>query len=143
MEESGKNRTPDKLPPRERDALNASCDRALRRTIELLRPKLVVGIGAFAEARAQLALEGLDVKIGRILHPSPASPLANGDWPALARQGLVELGVSLPDGARAKAPSAKPSKAASAKPAKAASAKPSKATAKPPKSSAKPARGTV
>ena len=30
MEESGKNRTPDKLAPKERDALYAACDRHLR-----------------------------------------------------------------------------------------------------------------
>ncbi|MCK6549591.1 hypothetical protein L6R52_27390, partial [Myxococcota bacterium] len=115
MEESGKNRTPDKLPPRERDPLIAICDRALRATIEHLRPRLVVGIGAFAEERARIALDGLDVTIGRILHPSPASPLANGDWPALARQGLLELGVPMPSRAEAAPVKAPRAKAAAAK----------------------------
>src|SRR6476646_278158 len=38
LEEGGRNRTPDKLPVAERDALYAVCDRALRRQIEVLRP---------------------------------------------------------------------------------------------------------
>ena len=43
-----------------------------------MQPSLVVGIGGFAEQRAREAL-GDDVRIGRILHPSPASPAANND----------------------------------------------------------------
>ena len=45
MEASGKNRTPDKLASAERAALTAACDRHLRRTIELLAPQWVIGIG--------------------------------------------------------------------------------------------------
>jgi hypothetical protein len=33
------------------------------------------------------------LKLGRILHPSPASPAANRDWKGLATRQLVELGV--------------------------------------------------
>jgi len=33
------------------------------------------------------------IKIGRILHPSPASPAANRDWPGAARRQLLEQGV--------------------------------------------------
>lgn len=93
MEESARNRTPDKLPLAERDALSAVCDNALRQTIELLEPRLVVGVGVFAEQQAARVLKGLDVKIGRILHPSPASPLANQGWAAQAEQQLAALGV--------------------------------------------------
>jgi single-strand selective monofunctional uracil DNA glycosylase len=96
MEESGRNRTPDKLTPSERDALLAVCDRALRRTIETLKPRFVIGVGAFAEDRARETLEGLEVTIGRILHPSPASPLANADWAGTAAKELRAIGVELP-----------------------------------------------
>jgi single-strand selective monofunctional uracil DNA glycosylase len=95
MEGSGRNRTPDKLPAVERDPLFAACDRALRATIEHLRPKWVIGIGVFAEGRAKSALGGLDVKIGRILHPSPASPIANRGWAERAEAELRELGIAL------------------------------------------------
>lgn len=96
MEESGKNRTPDKLPPAERKKLLAICDRALRDTIGVLSPELIVGVGAFAETRAAETLEGMDVRIGRILHPSPASPLANANWGKSATADLAKLGIELP-----------------------------------------------
>jgi single-strand selective monofunctional uracil DNA glycosylase len=95
MEASGANRTPDKLPAAEREPLFAACDRALRRTIELLGPRFVVGVGGFAEQRAQAALGGLDVTIGRILHPSPASPRANRDWAGEVGSALRALGVGM------------------------------------------------
>jgi single-strand selective monofunctional uracil DNA glycosylase len=95
LEASGRNRTPDKLPAAERAPLERACDAALRRTIELLEPRLVVGVGHFAESRARAALAGLDVAIGRIPHPSPASPAANRNWAEQAERALAELGVRL------------------------------------------------
>lgn len=100
MEESGRNVTPDKLAAPERTALYAACDEALRRLVKELRPRLVVGIGGFAEERAREALAGSDVRIGRILHPSPANPLANRDWAGCVERALAELGVQVP-GAKA------------------------------------------
>jgi single-strand selective monofunctional uracil DNA glycosylase len=95
MEGSGKNRTPDKLPPRERAALYALCDEHLRLLVTTLQPKVVVGIGKFAEARAKIALEGVPVQIGSIPHPSPASPLANKGWAEQADKALAKLGLQL------------------------------------------------
>ncbi len=95
MEASGRNRTPDKLASEERQPLFLACDRALQRSVELLAPSRVVGIGTFAEKRARAVL-GADMTFGRILHPSPASPAANRGWaPAVERQ-LREMGVALP-----------------------------------------------
>lgn len=96
MEESGKNRTPDKLPVAERAPMEAACDRALRRVVEALDVKLAIGVGAFAEKRLKLVLEGTDVKVGRILHPSPASPIANRGWAPQATKDFEKLGVTLP-----------------------------------------------
>ena len=96
LEESGRNRTPDKLPAAEREPLLKVCDRALRQTVENLQPKMVVGVGAFAEVRARSALDDIDVAIGRILHPSPASPAANRGWAEQATRELRELGIDLP-----------------------------------------------
>jgi single-strand selective monofunctional uracil DNA glycosylase len=96
MEEGGKNRTPDKLPTKERSFLFAHCDQALRDMVDELEPDLVVGIGTFAEGRAQEALAGYSVKIGRILHPSPASPAANRGWAPQATKQLLSLGVAVP-----------------------------------------------
>ena len=80
MEASGKNRTPDKLQKEERDKLFKICDPYLQLMVEQLEPEFVVGVGRFAKDRAAAALEGYDVKIAQILHPSPASPWANKDW---------------------------------------------------------------
>lgn len=96
MEESGRNLTPDKLPAAEREPLLEICDASIRRVIEHFQPKLVVGIGKFATARARAALAGLDLQIGEILHPSPASPQANSDWVGQAEAQLAGLGIRLP-----------------------------------------------
>ena len=53
----------------------------------------MVGVGAFAEGRARRALADADVPIGRMLHPSPASPAANRGWEAQAERDLRALGV--------------------------------------------------
>ncbi|MBJ95986.1 MAG: single-stranded DNA-binding protein [Rickettsiales bacterium] len=95
MESGGRNRTPDKLPRAERDPLFAACDRALVETVELLRPQWVVGIGAFAENCARRVLARHEVRIGRILHPSPASPIANRGWAERAEQDFYNLGIEL------------------------------------------------
>jgi single-strand selective monofunctional uracil DNA glycosylase len=93
IEESGRNRTPDRLPTAERLPLLAACDRALRRTVALLSPRYVVGVGKFAETRAHQSLKGLPVTIGRLTHPSPANPAANRGWGPLAARELADLGI--------------------------------------------------
>lgn len=93
LEDSGRNRTPDKLPKAEREPLFAVCDEALRESIAVLRPRMVVGIGAFATKRAQQVL-GDSVAIGTVLHPSPASPKANRGWQAQAEAELAALGLT-------------------------------------------------
>jgi single-strand selective monofunctional uracil DNA glycosylase len=96
MESSGRNVTPDKLPASERAPLFAACDEALRHWVDKLRPTWVIGIGGFAEKRAREALAGRDLRFGRILHPSPASPLANRGWAEAATAELREMGVVVP-----------------------------------------------
>ncbi len=95
LEESGRNRTPDRLPAVEKRELSAICDRALAASVERLRPRLVVGVGRFAEGRARAALAGAGVAVGRVLHPSPASPAANRGWEGKMERGLAALGVEL------------------------------------------------
>ena len=104
MEASGKNRTPDKLTSAERAGLTAACDRHLRRVVELLAPEWVIGVGGYAEQQARKALHEGDagaaaraVKIGRVLHPSPASPAANLGWAEAAAAELGALGRVVPE----------------------------------------------
>jgi single-strand selective monofunctional uracil DNA glycosylase len=96
LEAGGANRTPDRLPRLERDPLFEACDEALRATVVELSPRLVVGVGGFAQGRAREALAGLPVTVGAIPHPSPASPAANRGWSALAERALLRLGIDLP-----------------------------------------------
>ena len=96
MEESGKNRTPDKLVKDEKKVLFDICDHSLKKLIMYLEPTHVIGVGAFAEKRVASALAGTDLKIGRILHPSPASPKANKGWEKYVEKELLEQGIKLP-----------------------------------------------
>jgi len=94
MAESGKNLTPDKLPRREREPLEAACNRHLVEMITELNPEWVVGVGAFAEKKAREALaSSMDIQFGKILHPSPASPAANRDWAGQAISQMKEMGI--------------------------------------------------
>ncbi len=91
MEDSGRNRTPDKLPPAERESLDTACDRFLRRALDLLQPEFLIGVGAYAEKC--LLRNASSGTVVRILHPSPASPIANRDWPGAAVRILETSGV--------------------------------------------------
>lgn len=96
MESSGRNFTPDKLPAAQRTRVTAACDRALRRVVETLEPRYVLGVGHFAESRARSALEGMPLTVGRIPHPSPASPAANRGWSRAVAAALADLGIAVP-----------------------------------------------
>jgi len=93
VESTGRNRTPDKLPAGEKATLFALCDEHLRAAIGVLRPEWLIGIGDFAFARARRVFPQGPLELGRILHPSPASPAANGDWAAEATRQLQQLGI--------------------------------------------------
>ncbi len=93
MEAGGKNRTPVNLPADERRPLEEICDQALAETIDSLDPEWIIGIGAFAEQRAAQVCGGARRRIGKILHPSPASPAANRGWREQAEAQLVVQGV--------------------------------------------------
>lgn len=91
VEESGRNRTPDKLPRAEQKALFAACDLALVRSAAWLSPRYVIGVGRFAAERARRALNG--VEVATVPHPSPANPNANRNWARQMDQALAALGV--------------------------------------------------
>jgi single-strand selective monofunctional uracil DNA glycosylase len=91
---SGSNVTPDKLARPERARLAEVCDGHLRRVLEILQPEWLIGIGAFARARGEWVAANTQIRVGQILHPSPASPKANRhDWTQTATQELLTLGV--------------------------------------------------
>ena len=92
---TGRNLTPDKLVAAERSRLLEVCDRSLRGMLATLRPSRVIGVGVWAQKRAASCVDDA-VPVGRVLHPSPASPAANRGWEAQAEQQLMEQGVDLP-----------------------------------------------
>jgi single-strand selective monofunctional uracil DNA glycosylase len=91
VEGTGRNRTPEKLSAVERSAVFGECDKHLSEVVRILDPEWVIGVGDFAAKRAEHVLDG--VNVGRVLHPSPASPAANRDWAGQATAQLCELGV--------------------------------------------------
>jgi single-strand selective monofunctional uracil DNA glycosylase len=93
LEEGGRNRTPDKLDPAEKARLAEICDAHLRKVLDVLKPKWVVGIGDFAARKIEMARNGSPFTIGQILHPSPASPAANRDWAGQVSRQLHALGI--------------------------------------------------
>lgn len=95
MGATGANLTPDKLPAAEMAAVEAACQAHLQEAISLLKPDWLIGVGAYAEERLRRAAEagGSPARIGRILHPSPASPAANRGWAEAATRQLTALGV--------------------------------------------------
>ena len=89
-----RNLTPDKIGVAERQGLYTVCDQALVELVDYLEPRYLVGVGAFAQARFERlfgAREG--VQIERILHPSPASPLANRGFADAAKTQLLDMGL--------------------------------------------------
>ncbi len=97
---SGANITPDKLARGERDALQAPCHEALGQIVDALRPRIVIGVGAFAHTVAREALmprafknRVAPLEFAQILHPSPASPAANRGWESIVRAELIRLKV--------------------------------------------------
>lgn len=96
MEEGGKNRTPDKLTASERQALFALCDQALAGLVEACQPQRIIGVGRFAQKQARAALGPDSIPVETVLHPSPASPIANRGWAPQAEAQLIAMGLDLP-----------------------------------------------
>ena len=93
MEATGRNRTPDKLPRDEREPLYAACDQALRDIARYLKPRMVLGVGRYSEQRARMVF-GETLPVHGVLHPSPASPIANRGWAPQFEKQLAGLGVA-------------------------------------------------
>jgi len=95
MKDTGANLTPDKIRAAEMAPVEVACQRHLKTLIQLLEPEYLIGVGAYAEKKMLAVQEelGTDSKIGKILHPSPASPAANRGWAEVAERQLKEMGV--------------------------------------------------
>jgi len=86
--------TPPDLPADTRRQLNTACDKALVDVVRLLRVRIIVAVGKYAQRRANTALRGVaDVNVAVIMHPSPANPAANKAWTEIARAQLTHAGL--------------------------------------------------
>ncbi|MGJ8697341.1 MAG: uracil-DNA glycosylase family protein [Verrucomicrobiaceae bacterium] len=92
MKDTGANLTPDKLPRDCMVPVEEACLKHLKKVIEILQPEHLVGVGAFAEKQLASASDGSH-HLGKILHPSPASPAANRDFAGTATKQLTDLGL--------------------------------------------------
>ncbi len=102
LEDSGRNRTPVQLPASEVAPVHAACDAHLGQALAALQPDWAIGIGGFAQRRLETVLTsehvsaevGRGIRVGQILHPSPASPAANRGWAAAVDAQLAALGIT-------------------------------------------------
>ncbi len=94
MQSSGANLTPDKLTGPQVQKLTEACDAHLAQVIQALEPQWLIGVGDFAKNQAlKQQARFAHLKVGKILHPSPASPAANRDWAGQATRQMHEMGI--------------------------------------------------
>ena len=94
MGESGANITPTQLPKAQVEALDAACQRHLVRLIEILKPRVLIGVGGYALKQLEIAaasLPHMKFTLGTMLHPSPASPIANKLWPQRPKEQILQI----------------------------------------------------
>ncbi len=92
LEASGRNRTPDQLPATECRPLFSVCDAALAATAVALGARYAIGLGRFAEHRAEIVL-GDSLVCGGAPHPSPANARSGGRFAAEMEGTLRALGA--------------------------------------------------
>ncbi len=97
--ETGANLTPDKLPRDLMAPCLEACEEHMAAALTAIRPRTVIAIGKWAQKQleALIAARGLDLPVRSILHPSPASPLANRGWLAAAQAQLADLDHPWPE----------------------------------------------
>jgi single-strand selective monofunctional uracil DNA glycosylase len=91
-EESGRNFTPDKLPAATQAELFAACDAHLLRVVEILEPEWLIGVGGFAQKRAEAVAQAFGVSSFKLAnqksqfkvrpHPNPLPQEREKNWPA-------------------------------------------------------------
>lgn len=90
---TGRNLTPENLSGEALRKTEKLCDRHLVRLVECCGAEWAIGVGNFAERRLSRVFQDSGLQIGKILHPSPASPAANRGWDSAATTELTRLGI--------------------------------------------------
>jgi single-strand selective monofunctional uracil DNA glycosylase len=96
--ETGANVTPDKLSKDFLAPCMEACEDHMRRVLKAIAPGRIIGVGKWAEKQMARVVDeaGLDIPVASVLHPSPASPIANRGWLPAAREQLEALGHPWP-----------------------------------------------
>lgn len=89
--ETGTNITPDKLLKADREEVGRVCDEGLLRMVDAARPETLIGVGKYAAACCTRVAAERGLEVTHILHPSPASPLANRENGAYWRRKTTEV----------------------------------------------------
>ncbi|XP_017795991.1 PREDICTED: single-strand selective monofunctional uracil DNA glycosylase [Habropoda laboriosa] len=94
MNKKGCNITPAEIKGAEINLVHSACDKALAETIKILKAEIIIGIGGYAEKRAQLVVQKykLPVKVLCLPHPSPRAA-NNTNWNEKATKKLSEFGL--------------------------------------------------
>lgn len=98
LEQSAKNKTPDKLLAIEREEIATICDEMLYISIKHLNPNNLIGVGAYAEKCFKRVVKKYDinnVRVFKVLHPSPASPMANKGWEEYVVKQIKDYKIKL------------------------------------------------
>lgn len=90
---TAKNETPDHLAKDERKALEDVCNSYLYDVIEMINPKMLVGVGKYAQNKLETVNDKSDRKVFSIIHPSPGNPQANNGWSEKTTAKLREEGL--------------------------------------------------
>ncbi len=95
MSETGKNLTPPDLGVQAKQTVFQMCDEAMKAILVLYKVQHIVGIGRFAEDRAKRVVQSskLPIRVHFMVHPSPASAIANKGWNALAERSLTDANI--------------------------------------------------
>ncbi|XP_006616530.1 single-strand selective monofunctional uracil DNA glycosylase [Apis dorsata] len=94
MKKNGCNITPAEIKGSEIQILQSSCDKALLDIIKIIKAEIVIGIGGYAEKRAQFVIQSskLPIKVLCLPHPSPRA-VNNKNWNEKATKKLSEFGL--------------------------------------------------
>lgn len=93
FQSTGRNITPAELKGEEKRLLQEVSNEGLIKTIELIKPEIIISIGNYIDDRVKSLLKrkliSVSIQLKCILHPSPRS-LNNNNWNEKAEKWLIE-----------------------------------------------------
>ena len=93
--ESGRNIPLNELELEVRKQLISKCGESLVEVLELFNVQDIVCLGRFVESQVKAIVRrrNLSVRVHFLVHPSPASPMANSGWDKIAIKTFQDIGL--------------------------------------------------